>query len=310
MPCHATEAPPTRYPDLAASGELGRRGRELWDELRQCRLCPRLCGANRAAGERGFCGARDVLEISSHGLHFGEERPLVGRRGSGTIFFTHCSLRCVFCINHDIAQEGVGASASLEHLARLMLELQAQGAANINLVSPTHYSPHILLALEMAAGQGLRLPLVYNTCGYERREVLGLLEGVVDIYLPDIKYFDGDLAALYSRGAADYPERAREALWEMHRQVGVAHPGPDGLMQRGLMVRHLVMPAGVSGDEEVIDWIAANLPRDTYLNLMSQYRPTFLAFDFPEISRRITAEEYRRVVNRARERGLGNLAEC
>jgi len=189
----------------------------------------------------------------------------------------------------------------------MMLALQERGCHNINIVTPTHYSPHIVPALDVAAGRGLRLPLVYNTCGWERMEILKKLDGIVDIYLPDFKYADGAKAAKYSSGAESYPELTKAALLEMHRQVGVAKPGPDGLMYRGLMIRHLVMPNDVGGSRRVIRWIAENLPRDTYLNIMSQYLPVYKAFDYPEISRRITREEYMEVVNLARELGLTNL---
>jgi putative pyruvate formate lyase activating enzyme len=295
------------YRDLHASGELRRRGEELWSRMAECDLCPRECGAARIEGEEGFCQSTANLEVASHHAHFGEERPLVGRGGSGTVFLTNCGLRCVFCINWEISQGGEGRRRSVEALAGMMLDLQRRGCHNINIVTPTHYSPHILLALDVAAGRGLRLPLVYNTCGWERRDVLELLDGVVDIYLPDCKYAEGAMAERYSSGAETYPELTRVALLEMHRQVGVAKPASDGLMYRGLMIRHLVMPGGVGGTREVIRWVAANLPKDTYFNLMSQYRPVYRAFDYPEISRRITREEYTRAIAWAREAGLTNL---
>ncbi len=188
-----------------------------------------------------------------------------------------------------------------------MLRLQADGCHNINLVTPTHYAPHILKALDVDANRGLRLPIVYNTCGWERIDVLALLDGVVDIYLPDFKYWDSDMAAAYSAGAESYPEITRQALLEMHRQVGVAKPTEDGVMQRGLMIRHLVMPNSVSGSESVVVWIAENLPKDTYVNIMAQYTPAHQAYDFPEISRRITGDEYQKVVQRAKAAGLTNL---
>jgi putative pyruvate formate lyase activating enzyme len=295
------------YLGLHRTGELKRRGEELWRMMARCSLCPRECGANRLEGARGFCRASSQLEIASYHPHFGEERPLVGRGGSGTIFFSNCSLRCVFCINWEISQGGAGAPKTVEELAGMMLDLQRMGCHNINLVTPTHYSPHILLAVDRAAGQGLRLPLVYNTCGWERIEVLRKLDGIVDIYLPDFKYSDGRMAQKYSSGSESYPRITREALREMHRQVGVARPAGDGLMRRGLMVRHLVMPNGVSGTKGVIEAIARDLPGDTYLNIMSQYTPTYRAFEYPEISRRITRDEYRDAVRWAREAGLTNL---
>lgn len=295
------------YLKLHRSGELKERGKELWSIMESCELCPRRCGINRLEGTRGFCGASSQLEISSYHPHFGEERPLVGSGGSGTIFLTNCGLRCVFCINWEISQGGVGDPRSIEDMADMMLALQRIGCHNINVVTPTHYSPHIVLAVDSAAGRGLRLPIVYNTCGWERTEILKKLDGVVDIYLPDFKYADGRMAAKYSAGAETYPDVTQDALLEMHRQVGVAHPARDGLMYRGLMIRHLVMPNGIGGSKQVFEWIAKNLSKDTYLNIMSQYTPTYKAFDYPEISRRISRKEYGEAVKCAKEAGLTNL---
>jgi putative pyruvate formate lyase activating enzyme len=295
------------YLELHRSGELASRGAELWNIMEECRLCPRQCGANRLDGDRGFCRSSSELETASYHPHFGEERPLVGRGGSGTVFFSNCGLRCVFCINFDISQEGRGSATSIGKLSAMMLALQEQGCHNINIVTPTHYSPHILLALDLAAKKGLRLPLVYNTCGWERLEILKKLDGVVDIYLPDHKYADGEMAAKYSSGAESYPQITQAALLEMHRQVGVAKPASDGLMYRGLMIRHLVMPNNAGGSKDVVRWIADNLPKDTYLNIMSQYRPMYKAFDYPDISRRITRKEYKEVVEWAKKLGLTSL---
>jgi len=292
---------------LHKSGELKKRGQALWDIMKDCRLCPRECGANRIKGDRGFCQANAQLQISSYHPHFGEERPLVGKGGSGTIFFTNCNLRCVFCINWEISQGGEGSSHSVEELAGMMLSLQKTGCHNINIVTPTHYSAHLLLAIDRAASKGLRLPLVYNTSGWERKEVLKLLDGVVDIYLPDIKYADSGFADKYSSGAATYPDVTQAAVLEMHRQVGVAHPAADGLMYRGLMIRHLVMPNGVGGTKDILDWIAKNLPPDTYVNIMSQYRPMYKAFNYPEIARRLNRREYEDALGWARAAGLTNL---
>lgn len=295
------------YLKLHRSGELKRRGEKLWAMMESCELCPRMCKVNKLKGEKGFCQADSTLEISSAHPHFGEERPLVGKGGSGTIFLSNCSLRCVFCINYSISQEGEGTRRTIDHFASMMLSLQKTGCPNINVVTPTHYSPHILLALDKAASRGLKVPLVYNTCGWERTEILKMLDGIVDIYLPDFKYFNGKKAARYSSGASEYPEVTKQALLEMHRQVGVAKPAAGGLMQRGLMIRHLVMPNNTGDSEKIIDWIADNLPADTYLNIMSQYSPTYKAFDYPEISRKITREEYSGVVNHAKAAGLTNL---
>lgn len=280
------------YVKLHKQGELKPRGEFLWEGLRECRLCPRECLTNRLEGKKGTCKASAQLEVSSYNPHFGEERPLVGRGGSGTIFFTNCSLRCVFCINWEISQGGEGFRRNLDDLSSMMLALQKRGCHNINVVTPTHYLPHIILALDKAAAKGLRLPLVYNTCGWELMPIMKLLDGVVDIYLPDFKYSNSQSADIYSPGAKSYPDIAQQALLEMHRQVGVAKPAQDGLIYRGLMIRHLVMPNRVAGSKGVIDWIGKNLPKDTYVNLMSQYTPTYKAFDYPEIARRINREEY------------------
>ena len=296
-----------RYLRLHKQGLLQYRGDKLWRKMANCELCPRECGVNRLEGEKGFCGASAQLEIASYHPHFGEEDPLVGKGGSGTIFLSNCSLRCVFCINWEISQGGEGQPADISTMANMMLRLQKMGCANINVVTPTHYSPHIVMALDMAAKKGLNIPLVYNTCGWEKLEILQLLDGVVDIYLPDFKYSDSNMAAKYSSDADTYAELTKEALLEMHRQVGVAKPAEDGLMKEGLMIRHLVMPNGVSGSRGVIQWIAENLPKDTYVNIMSQYRPMYKAFEYPEISRRLTRDEYSDVVKWAQKAGLTNL---
>ncbi len=294
--------------ELHRTGELRKRGEALWEMMRSCSLCPRMCESNRLEGEVGFCRAPgDRLIISAVQPHFGEERPLVGRGGSGTIFFAHCALRCVFCQNWDISHTGRGATRDIEELADMMLALQRRGCHNINVVTPDHYVAHIVLALDIAAGRGLRIPLVYNTCGWVRLEVLEKLDGIVDIYLPDFKFFDAKMAAKYAEGAKTYPEVTKAAILEMHRQVGVAKPGEDGIINRGLIIRHLVMPNDVGGSERFIEWVAENLPKDTYVNIMAQYRPAFRAMDFPQISRRITREEYRKVVKKARELGLTNI---
>jgi putative pyruvate formate lyase activating enzyme len=296
------------YLKLHMTGELKKRAEELWAIMESCQLCPRRCGVNRLAGASGFCRAPGAgLVISAFHAHFGEERPLVGEGGSGTIFLTHCNLRCVFCQNWPISHLGRGADATIDAFAGMMLALQADGCHNINLVTPTHYSPHILKALDVAAGKGLRLPLVYNTSGWERLEILKLLDGIVDIYLPDFKYWDSAMSARFSAGAESYPELTSRAILEMNRQVGVARPTTKGILQRGLIIRHLVMPNDVGGSERVMEWIAEELPKDTYVNIMAQYTPAHKAYDYPEISRRITGEEYQKVVQRAKDVGLTNL---
>jgi putative pyruvate formate lyase activating enzyme len=295
------------YVALQKKGELKRRGEKLWASMASCRLCPRECGANRLDGQEGFCRASAQLEISSFGPHLGEEPPLVGTGGSGTIFLTNCGLLCVFCINADISHEGKGQQATIDEMAAMMLNLQRRGCHNINFVTPSHYLPHILLALDKAASLGLRLPIVYNTSGWEKMEMLKMLDGVVDIYLPDFKYMKPEMASLYSAKAHTYPQMTQQALIEMNRQVGVALPDQNGLMRRGLMIRHLVMPNDVGSSAEVMAWIGANLPKKTYVNIMSQYSPYYKAKDYPAINRRITHDEYQAVVRAAADAGLTNL---
>jgi putative pyruvate formate lyase activating enzyme len=295
------------YVKLHKNGSLKARADILWDRMHGCDLCPRDCGKNRIRGRRGDCNANADLEISSFAPHFGEENELVGRNGSGTIFFTNCSLLCVFCINYDISQMGKGNRHSIDDLASMMMSLQRIGCHNINVVTPTHYLPHILKALDIAAGRGLRLPLVYNTCGWEKMDVLQMLDGIVDVYLADFKYDDPQAANKYSPGAKSYPEVTKTALLEMHRQVGVPAADSAGLINKGLMIRHLVMPNNVAHSEKVMEWIGANLPKNTYVNIMSQYTPVFRANEFPEIARRITRAEYDAVIAAARKAGLTNI---
>jgi len=279
----------------------------LWKILESCRLCPRECRVNRLEGERGTCNATSTLRVASYHAHFGEERPLVGVGGSGTIFMSHCNLGCVFCQNWDISHKGAGTDMEVHELVRMMLELQDLGCHNINIVTPTHFSPHVVLALDEAAGKGLRLPLVWNTCGWERKEILEVLDGIVDIYLADFKYMDPEMAATYSSDAESYPEVTQQALIEMNRQVGTALSGPLGLVQRGLMIRHLVMPANRSGSPDAMKWIAENLPLETYVNIMIQYRPTYRAHLYPEIDSYVSRSEYEEVVRWAGSLQLTNL---
>jgi putative pyruvate formate lyase activating enzyme len=284
-------------------GLLAERVEEARARLEACDLCPRGCGANRLAGERGACGGGAAAAVSSAGPHYGEEPPLVGRGGSGTIFFTHCGLRCVFCQNCDISHLGEGREVTAPELAAAMLELQRHGCHNINFVTPTHYLPQILEAVGIAAGMGLGVPLVWNCGGYESVEALVLLEGVVDMYMPDVKFGKAGRAERYC-DAPDYFERAQEAVREMHRQAGDLVIGPEGLARRGLLVRHLVLPASAAGTEEVVRFLAEDVSRDTYVNIMDQYRPCFRAGEFPEISRRVRAEEFTAAAEAARKTGL------
>ncbi len=297
------------YLRLHRTGELRARADVLWEMMNVCRLCPRKCGSDRISGQKGaYCKATSQLRVSSYNPHFGEEKPLVGTNGSGTVFFTHCGLLCVFCINWEVSQGGMGKDTGIKQLSDMMLRLQKMGCHNINVVSPSHYSPHILLALDRAASEGLRLPLVYNTSGFERLEILKILDGIVDIYLSDFKYFDSEMSAKYSPGAETYPEVTKKALIEMNRQVGIADPKANsGILQRGLIIRHLVMPNNVGNTDQLLEWIAGNLPRNTYVNLMSQYTPVFRADEYPEINRRITVKEYRNAIKSAIGAGLTNL---
>lgn len=295
------------YLRLERSGELAPRAATLYSHYRACRLCPRQCGVDRTKGQRGVCSSAAWAKVYSAHPHFGEERPLVGRRGSGTIFFSNCNLLCVFCQNWEINHRGDGSFASEASIARLMLELQQRGCHNINLVTPTHVLPNIVGALRIAIGRGLRIPLVYNCAGYEPVDVIQLLDGIVDIYLPDFKYLDGSLAAKYSSGARDYPERAAEAIAEMHRQVGELVVDPNGVALRGLMIRHLVLPNNIAGTDRFVQFVATKLTRSTYVNIMAQYRPEYKARAIPELARRLTAAEYRQALTWAAEAGLTRL---
>ena len=294
------------YLELHRSGELKRRIERAYAMLSQCRLCPRECGVDRLRGERGFCRAGAEPIVASWNVHPWEEPPISGTRGSGTIFFSGCTGRCLFCQNYPISQLGVGNTVSVQQLAEMMLELQDRGCHNINLVTPTHFVPQILAALERAIEGGLRLPLVYNTSGYERVETLQLLDGVVDIYLPDAKYADDETARRLS-GFVRYVEANRAALREMFRQVGdeLVLDG-EGIARRGLIVRHLVLPEGLAGTGEVLRWIAENLSPRVHVSLMDQYFPAHKAVGHPVLGRKITAEEYAEALRAFEEAGLTN----
>ena len=280
--------------------EFSRRVEALFALCEECRLCPRECRVNRLAGEKGYCRAGATLRVAHAGPHFGEEAVLVGSHGSGTIFFSHCGLRCAYCQNADISLSGDGTDMSAEECAGAMLRLQELGCHNINLVTPTHYAPLIADSLLRAVQKGLRLPLVWNCGGYERVEALRLLDGIVDIYMPDIKYSRQDTAEQFSR-APDYFDRAKEAIREMHRQVGTLTV-KDGRAVRGLLVRHLVLPEDAAGTEEVLRFIAEEISPDTYVNVMAQYRPCRNLP--PPLDRRITRHEYHAAVQCAVRLGL------
>ena len=287
------------YMSLFEKGELEKRVRFLTDILKECRLCPRECRINRLSGEVGYCKAPPELMISSAFPHFGEEPPLVGSHGSGTIFLTHCSLRCLFCQNYDISHEGRGEPVTPSDMARTMKRLQELGCHNINFVTPTHYTPQIIASLPEAIEMGLHLPIVYNCSGYESLEVIQLLDGIVDIYMPDAKYMDEKCARRYSN-APDYPEALKKILKEMHRQVGDLKMNSAGIAERGLLIRHLVMPGEAASSEAVLKFIAEEISVHSYVNIMDQYRPEYRAFDHPEISRRITHQEYLEAVQLAK----------
>ena len=285
--------------------ELAARAASLREIMRECRLCPRECRVDRLAGETGACAVGAEPIVSSCGPHFGEEAPLVARHGSGTIFLAHCNLKCVFCQNYDISHLGRGTTSTIENLADTMLDLQRRGCHNINWVTPTHQVPMLVEAARLAAEKGLHLPIVYNCGGYESLEVLRLLDGIVDIYMPDAKYGDNE-TGLHLSGVPDYWDRNREALTEMHRQVGDLVLDDDGVATRGLLVRHLVLPNDLARTTTVTEFIAS-LSADTYINVMAQYRPAHRAGEVTELARPITPAEFRQAVQTALDAGLRRL---
>jgi putative pyruvate formate lyase activating enzyme len=291
---------------MLASGELRQRVDEAMAGLAHCELCPRRCGVDRLSGQVGYCGAGAVARVASYNAHHWEEPPISGTGGSGTIFLSHCTARCIFCQNYSISQMGVGNDMDTEKLARAMLTLQRRGCHNINLVTPTHFVPQIMAAVAHAAARGLRIPVVYNTGGYETVETLRLLEGIVDIYLPDAKYTDDDVARELS-GFDGYVEANRAALLEIKRQVGSALlVNAEGIAYRGMVLRHLVLPDGLSQSLEVLAWIAQELGRDTYISLMAQYFPAHRAVGHPSLGRRLYHREYRVVLEALEELGMEN----
>ncbi len=291
------------YLETYESGELDERIAQLWAILHACTLCPRECGVDRIKGERGYCKSDSQLKVSSVQPHFGEEDVLVGTHGSGTIFLTNCNLGCIYCQNYDISHLGHGRAMTEEELARSMLRLQDLGCHNINFVTPTHFTPQIVKALKLAIERGLRVPLVYNCGGYESTRTLKLLDGLVDIYMPDLKYSDNEVAKRYSK-ARDYVEVSQAAVKEMHRQVGDLTVDERGIAVRGLLIRHLVLPHGLAGSEAIFEFIATELSRESYVNIMAQYRPMYKACEYEELSRAITLREYQEALRSARKRGL------
>ncbi len=298
---YLTEFEPA-YMELVNSGEIDNRIETLYSKLEQCDICPRNCGVNRLDGEIGYCQAEAELVVSSVQPHFWEEAPLAGIGGSGTVFLANCNLRCVYCQNYDISHEGKGNPITEEQLADSMLWIQRIGCHNINLVTPTHYTPNLVKAVAIAARKGLRLPVVYNCSGYENVETLELLDGIVDIYMPDIKYGGIESAKLYS-DAPDYFEVCKQAVREMHRQVG------DLVIDRtiawhGLLIRHLVLPNNRADSLQVLEFIANEISRESYVNIMLQYRPAYRAMEFEDINRSVYIEEYYNVLDMARGLGL------
>ncbi len=283
--------------------EIRKRGFELFTRLSHCDICPRECRVNRILGKRGYCGSDYKLKISTYSLHFGEEKPISGLNGSGTIFFTNCSLRCKFCQNYTISQHGEGEEYEIEDLAKIMIHLQNLGAHNINLVTPTHYSPHILLAISIAKEMGLKIPILYNTSGYEKVEILKFLEGIIDIYLPDAKYGDKNIAKKYSE-AENYPEINIKAIKEMVRQVGFMKLNKNGIVERGVIVRHLILPNNVENSKLVLESLNENIGKDLTISLMTQYYPCFKTLGDKELGRRITREEFVEVLKYFRELGF------
>jgi putative pyruvate formate lyase activating enzyme len=271
--------------------------------LESCDLCPRNCGANRLEDELGFCRTGRWAILASHGPHFGEEPPLVGTHGSGTIFFAGCNLGCIFCQNYDISHLAHGTPVKANQLAEVMLELQGRGCHNINFVSPSHVVAQILEALPIAHAMGLDVPLVYNCGGYDSLETLRLLDGIVDIYMPDAKYADEEVAKELSQ-APGYPEIMKAALKEMHRQVGDLAVDGRGVATRGMIIRHLVLPNGLAGTKKIMEFIATQLSVDSYVNVMAQYHPVYKAYDHEKMNRSITRTEYLEAVDAASEKGL------
>ncbi len=295
------------YLALHETGELQNRIARLNAILTACRLCPRQCGVDRTAGAKGFCRTGDQAAVASYHPHFGEESCLVGISGSGTIFFSNCNLGCVFCQNYPISHLGEGMTVDACRLAAMMISLQKQGCHNINLVTPSHVVPQIVAALPAAIDKGLTLPLVYNSSGYDALATLRLLDGIIDIYMPDFKFWDSRSAARFA-AAPDYPEVARAAVYEMYRQTGDLVIDADGIAERGVLVRHLVMPGALHETGDILRFLAALSPA-TFVNVMEQYRPCFRAADFPPIDRPLSPDDYQEALRLADAAGLSRLEQ-
>jgi len=294
------------YLDLHAAGKFSQRIEDLWAKLESCDICPHKCGVDRLKDEKGICRTGKKAKVSSFGPHFGEESPLVGRCGSGTIFFAHCNLGCIFCQNYDISHLGEGYEVDEERLAEIMLSLQNLGCHNINFVTPTHVIPQIVKALPFAIKGGLNVPLVYNTGGYDSVDTLKLLDGIFDIYMPDLKYSDDKIGQRYS-SAKDYSQMARQAIKKMHQQVGDLVIDEKGIALRGLLIRHLILPEDLARTYRAMKFVAEEISKNTYVNIMDQYRPCFKANDYPPLNRRITQKEFVQAVKIAQDLGIMRL---
>ncbi|AAO35739.1 radical SAM protein [Clostridium tetani] len=273
--------------------------------LNQCRLCPRECNVNRLEGEIGYCGASNKLMISRAALHFWEEPCVSGKSGSGTVFFSNCNLKCVFCQNHCISQENLGVEISIERLSEIFLELQKKGANNINLVTPTHYVPEIIEALKLSKSNGLNIPILYNSNGYDSLNTLKALAGYIDVYLPDLKYYNSKYSLRYSM-AKDYFEKASIAIEEMYRQVGKPIFDENSIIKRGVIIRHLMLPGLLFDSKKIIDFIYKSFGDNVYISIMNQYTPMFKASDYAEINRRLNEKHYDTLINYALDLGIKN----
>jgi putative pyruvate formate lyase activating enzyme len=294
------------YLRLYREGLLASRADQILELLKDCRLCPRACHVNRLSGEQGVCRTGSLAKVAGFCAHFGEEAPLVGSAGSGTIFFSSCNLYCSFCQNFEISHLGEGEEAEPRQLAAMMLRLMQRGCHNINFVTPSHVAPQILQALVIAVGQGLHIPLVYNSGGYDSADTIRLLDGVFDIYMPDFKFWEETWATRFCR-APDYREQTKAAIREMHHQVGELVMDKAGIAVRGLLVRHLVLPDGMAGTREIMTFLAEEISQDTYVNVMAQYHPCGKAAGDPMINRRVTHAEYAAAVREAVAAGIKRL---
>jgi putative pyruvate formate lyase activating enzyme len=288
------------------SGLLKEKITQAYSLIKTCALCPRKCAVDRLSGDTGICKTAKRAWVSSYNAHFGEEEPLVGTHGSGTIFFTHCNLLCIFCQNFDISHQGKGQPVTNRELADIMLHLQNQGCHNINFVTPSHVVPQILSAVENAVQRGLSVPLIFNTGGYDRITALKLLDGVFDIYMPDFKFWDSQVSETTCQ-AGDYPEVAKKALIEMHQQVGDLQVNDAGVAWRGLLIRHLVLPNGLAGTRKIMRFIVRHISPDSYVNVMSQYRPCGKTAGFPKIHAHLSPQEYQMAVAAAKQEGITRL---